>query len=52
MVRTPAVMPAQPHPCIARPTINVVEVGARAQMMEPARKSAMDAQNVAFKRMV
>jgi hypothetical protein len=52
MLKAPDIIPAQPHPCIARPKIRMGELAAKAQMTEPARNRAMEMQNTSFSRMV
>lgn len=46
----PDAMPAQPHPCIARPTMSEVELGARAQRMDPAPKRTTAPQKTSLRR--
>ena len=48
MVYAPVPSPDAPSPLKARPTINVVAVGARPQMRLPSMKTKIDKINVAF----
>lgn len=40
-IMAPVKMPAEPKPAMARPTMNVGEVGATPQMREPISKTMM-----------
>jgi hypothetical protein len=44
----PALIPALPKPAQARPTMNTVDVGAVAQIKEPASKMAIDVRKTFF----
>lgn len=45
----PVVIPAEPIPAIARPTIKATELGAAPQIADPTSKSKMQVRNVFLK---
>jgi hypothetical protein len=48
MMMAPEIIPAEPNPAMARPTMNTVELGAAPQSAEPTSKMAMAARKTHF----